>query len=142
MTKNILVPIDISAGKGSTTAVAMAQDLAKMNDGKLTLLNVVELVTGYTSAYLPENYYEKTGAEAMGHLKEFAAKHGLADTTETVVREGTPATEILNQAKDINADIIVIASHDPDLSDYFLGSVAARVVRRAHCSVMVVREAK
>ena len=37
------------------------------------------------------------------------------------------------------AAMIVIASHDPGLADYLLGSVAARVVRHAHCSVLVTR---
>lgn len=142
MTKSILVPIDISADKSSTPAIAIAQDLAKLNDGKLTLLNVVEQFTGYTSAYLPEDFYEKAKLEAMDTLKEVAARHGLSDTADIVVREGTPANEILNHAKDIKADIIVIPSHDPGLVDFFLGSVAARVVRHAHCSVMVVRETK
>ena len=142
MTKNILVPIDISADTGSTAAIAMAQDLAELNDGKLTLLNVVQLYTGYTSTYLPEDFYEKARAEAMDRLKQVAATHGLAETTECIVREGIPANEILDHAKDIKADIIVIASHDPGLADYFLGSVAARVVRHAHCSVLVVRETK
>ena len=41
-----------------------------------------------------------------------------------------------------DADVIVIASHDPGLADYLLGSVAARVVRHAHCSVLVVRNVK
>ena len=36
--------------------------------------------------------------------------------------------------------MIVIASHDPGLVDYLLGSVAARVVRHAHCSVLVTRK--
>ena len=36
--------------------------------------------------------------------------------------------------------MIVMASHDPVLSDYLLGSVAARVVRHAHCSVLVARK--
>jgi nucleotide-binding universal stress UspA family protein len=142
MIKNILVPIDISAETGSTSAIAMAQDLAKSNDGKLTLLNIVQQFTGYTSAYLPEDYYEKARTDAADRLKEIAATHGLADTVDVVVREGTAATEILNQARDTKADIIVIASHDPGLSDYFLGSVAGRVVRHAHCSVLVVRETK
>jgi nucleotide-binding universal stress UspA family protein len=142
MTKTILVPIDISADKGSTPAIAIAQDFAKLNDGKLTFLNVVEQLTGYTSAYLPEDFYEKARVEAMDSLKEIAARHGLTDTANLVVREGTPANEILNQAKDMKADMIVMPSHDPGLADYFLGSVAARVVRHAHCSVLVVRETK
>jgi nucleotide-binding universal stress UspA family protein len=142
MTKSILVPIDVSSDQAGTAAIAMAMDLAKSTDGQLTLLNVVEPIIGYTSTYLPEDYCEQTAAEARKQLAEIVASHGLAETTNIVVREGTPATEILNQAKDIKADFIVIPSHNPGLADFFLGSVAARVVRHAHCSVLVVRNPK
>jgi nucleotide-binding universal stress UspA family protein len=46
---------------------------------------------------------------------------------------------ILETAKEIGADLIVIASHRPGLQDYFLGSTAARVVRHAECAVLVDR---
>ncbi len=139
MTKTILVPIDISAGGGATPAIAFAQDLAKSDDAKLVLLNVVPQFTGYTSAYLPDDFHEKAVAGADDALKKIAKTHGLAGRADLVVREGNPATEILTHARDIKADMIVLASHDPGLADYFLGSVAARVVRHAHCSVLVVR---
>ena len=59
-----------------------------------------------------------------------------------MVRQGAPATQILEAAEEIGADMIVIRSHDPGMSNYFLGSVAGRVVRHAHCSVLVVRQPK
>jgi nucleotide-binding universal stress UspA family protein len=36
--------------------------------------------------------------------------------------------------------VIVLASHRPELKDYLLGPNAARVVRHAKCSVLVVRD--
>ena len=57
-----------------------------------------------------------------------------------MIREGAPASTILDVAGELSVDMIVIGSHDPGLADYFLGSVAARVVRHAHCSVLVVRD--
>ena len=139
MTKSILVPIDVSTDDAGASAIAIAKDLAKLQDGRLILLNVVEQFTGYTSAFLPDDFYERAGKEAKSALQEIAQKHGISGATDLVVREGTPATEILSHAKEIKADVIVIPSHDPELADFFLGSVAARVVRHAHCSVMVVR---
>ena len=38
------------------------------------------------------------------------------------------------------ADLIVVGSHRPAMRDYLLGTNAARVVRHAHCSVLVARE--
>ncbi len=48
--------------------------------------------------------------------------------------------QILETAKRIGADLIVMGSHRPELKDYLLGPNASRVVRHAGCSVMVIRE--
>ena len=56
-----------------------------------------------------------------------------------IVRQGTVYEMVLLTAKEIDADLIIIASHRPELKDYLLGPNAARVVRHANCSVLVVR---
>ena len=55
------------------------------------------------------------------------------------VGHGTVYEEILHAAKRIDADLIVMAAHRPGQADYLLGPNAARVVRHAECSVLVVR---
>lgn len=140
MTKITLVPIDIAQEQAGGAALGLAQDLAKLQGGKLVLLNVVEQMPGYIVSQLPVGFHEESLGEADEKLREIAGRHGLAETAEVVIREGRPSTEILEYATEIGADLIVIASHDPGLADFFLGSVAARVVRHAHCSVMVVRK--
>ncbi|UCH73463.1 MAG: universal stress protein [Rhodospirillales bacterium] len=135
----ILVPIDIAQLEAADAAVALARDVAETHGARLVLLNVVERVPGFVASQLPKSFHEKALAEGKARLGEMAVRHGLGDGAEIVVRDGHPSTEILEYAQQIGADLIAIASHDPDLSDYFLGSVAARVVRHAHCSVLVVR---
>ena len=55
------------------------------------------------------------------------------------VRTGHSYDTILEVAKEKDVNLIIIASHRPGLQDYFLGSTAAKVVRHANCSVLVVR---
>jgi nucleotide-binding universal stress UspA family protein len=57
-----------------------------------------------------------------------------------IVAEGTIYQEILTAAQIIQADLIVMGSHHLELKDYLLGPNAAKVMRHAACSVMVVRE--
>ena len=57
-----------------------------------------------------------------------------------IVGEGTVYEVILEIADKIKADVVVLAAHRPELKDYLLGPNAARVVRHAACSVMVVRD--
>lgn len=140
MIKTILVPIDIGQLEAGATALELARDLAKTQGGKFILLNVLEPVPGYVAAQIPADIHETALSHAAAKLNEIVSEHGLPDTTEVVVRQGHPSTEILEYGKKSGADLIVIASHDPGLADYFLGSVAARVVRHAHCSVLVARK--
>ncbi len=139
MIKTILVPIDVAQMETGATALELARDLANTHGCKFILLNVVAPVPGYL-IQIPAGIHETALSNAAARLNEIVSEHGLPDTTEVVVREGHPSTEILEFAKKSGADLIVIASHDPGLVDYFLGSVAARVVRHAHCSVLVARK--
>lgn len=70
--------------------------------------------------------------------KKLAIEKG-AHEVESLVVEGAPANEIVRVAKEHHVDLIVIGSHGRGgLSRAILGSVADRVMRTAHCPVMVV----
>jgi nucleotide-binding universal stress UspA family protein len=140
MIKTIVVPIDIAQAEAGAAALGLARDLAGKYGSKLILLYVLEGVPGFVLAQIPEGVHAKVLEEATAALNAFAAEHGLTGTAEVLLREGHPSTEILEFANETGADMIVIASHDPGVADYFLGSVAARVVRHAHCSVLVARK--
>ena len=79
--------------------------------------------------------------EAARYLEAFAAGNvfNVTDDASKALTEQPSARDILDFANEAGVDLIVIASHDPGLADYLLGSVAARVVRHAHCSVFVTR---
>jgi universal stress protein A len=60
---------------------------------------------------------------------------------ETIVHMGKPSREIINLAKAKKVDLIIIATHGyTGMKHVLLGSTAERVVRRAPCPVLVVRE--
>ena len=56
------------------------------------------------------------------------------------VRQGGIYHEVIEEAKAVDADLIVMTSHRPDMRSYFLGSNAGHVVRYASCSVLVLRD--
>ena len=60
-------------------------------------------------------------------------------SVQHIVGEGSVYEVILKIAGDIDADLILMASHRPELQDYLLGPNASRVVRHATCSVLVHR---
>jgi nucleotide-binding universal stress UspA family protein len=140
MIKTILVPIDLSKTGAGAAALVLARDIADKYGSKLILLHVLEDIPGFVKAQLPAGVHAKALEDAMASFNDFAKEQGLAGTAEVLLREGSPANEILQFAEETGTDMIVIASHDPGVADYLLGSVAGRVVRHAHCSVLVVRE--
>ena len=134
--KKVLVAIDIARSSGNDTCIKTAQDIAGTMDGALILLHAIEPIPKYIVPSMPAGVLAKRKLEAEEETRKLAEQFNCSDV---VVREGAPATIILEYASEIGADLIVLNSHDPGLAEYFLGSVANRVVRRAHCSVHVVR---
>jgi len=79
------------------------------------------------------------GAKGLAQLAAEALRNEVP--ADTLVRIGSPALEIVETARNIPADLIVISTHGrTGLKHVFLGSVAEHVVQRAPCPVLVVRE--
>jgi nucleotide-binding universal stress UspA family protein len=136
MYKTILVPIDIAhvpAGKATIDLAAQHADAG----AKIVLLNVVEDIPNWAAVELPAGLLDRSLEASQTELKAIANASGMK--MEVEVRTGHSYNTILDVAKEKNADLIIIASHRPGLQDYFLGSTAAKVVRHANCSVLVVR---
>jgi universal stress protein F len=79
----------------------------------------------------------ETAAARLGALA--ATLEGVGEVADHVETGGIYAG-IIAVAERIGADLIVLASHRPAMKDYLLGANAARVVRHARCSVLVVRD--
>jgi len=80
-------------------------------------------------------------SEAEGAMKkvtaELAAKGIKADI---VIKDGHPAEKIIDTAKEIGADLIVVGSHGRHgAKRFFLGSVSAKIVEHAPCHVLVIK---
>ncbi len=57
------------------------------------------------------------------------------------IEVGVPSGEVPQLARSLGADLIVVGTHDPGkVERFFLGSVAERIAREAHCSVLIVRQ--
>ena len=142
MIEKILVPLPVQSAKSASPAVEMAAEIAKAHGAKIILFHVVEEMPAYVNVHLPADLRKEVVAAARADMEAVAKSHGLDGTAEIVVYEGSPGAGILDYANDNGIDMIVMSSHDPGMADYLLGSVAARVVRHAHCSVLVVRQRK
>ncbi|MAU19655.1 MAG: universal stress protein [Martelella sp.] len=136
MFTKIIVPVDISTLDKGADIFRKAASLLD-EGGKITLLHVVEEVPSYLAIDMPADLIANATDEAQDKLVKLRDDTGI--DAEIELRSGPPAREILACAKERGADLIIIASHRPDFSNYLLGSTADRVVRHAVCSVLVRR---
>jgi universal stress protein F len=136
MFKTILVPIDMAHVVEGKASIDIAAQHASAG-AKIILLNVVEDIPNWAAAELPANLMDDSLKKAQTELKAIANSTGMK--MEVEVRCGHSYRSILDVAKENQVDLIIIASHRPGLQDYFLGSTAAKVVRHASCSVLVMR---
>jgi universal stress protein A len=146
--RNFLVPIDFS--EHSRQTLESATQLAALTGAKVNILHVFQM-PDYPSAFYQglyieheaiKNYADKAQNEARTQLSLLAEQIRAKDmAAEPLLRVGNPYEEIINAAKEIGADLIVIGSHGyTGLGRLLLGSTAYRVIHYAPCPVLVVRE--
>ena len=141
MYKNILIPIDLKHESSWQRALPIALVEARHSGAQLHVVTVIPAVDMLlTAVHLPKDFNRKQREQASHQLAELVKKEVPDDiSVRQTVKEGSVYREILHEADDVNADLIVMASHRPELKDYLLGLNAARIVRHADCSVLVVR---
>ena len=140
MFKHILVPVDLADPQLVKPSIETAVSLATASGGSVRLLNVLPMTPVMLAEYVPPDFDLQQRQSAEEALKIIAGESGLdAARLTATVRQGGIYHEILEEAKAIGADLIVMSSHRPAMKTYFLGSNAGHVVRYAKCSVLVVR---
>lgn len=134
MYTKILVPMALDHDISPQT-LQIARALSS-EGADLIALHVYEMPQGSVSAYLDKDLVAEGFSAARRLMTE---KLSGLEEVEPVIVKGHTARTIIDYANEHGVDCIVIGSHKPGLSDYFLGSTASRVVRHAACAVHVHR---
>ena len=141
MYRHILVPVDLNEASSWQKALPQAIELAQTHGSELHVLNVVpDFGMSVVGSFFPGDFGKKAAAEAEAALSKLVAEiipGGIR--ANPIVVSGNVYQEIMSTADRIGADLIVMAAHRPELKDYLLGPNAARVVRHADQSVLIVR---
>lgn len=137
MATKILLPIDHTDERSWKKALPVALEQAKFYAAELHAVSVIPEIIQLPN--LPANY----GAGAKDHVRN--AVQAILDGngakgTPVHIEEGSVYREILKLAHKDGFDLIVMASAKGDFPNYEIGPNLARVVRNAHCSVIVVRD--
>lgn len=139
--KAILLPVDLAHESGWEGAVGHCVSMARAEGAEVHVLTVIpDFGMSMVGSYFPKGFSEQAVKETTAALNDFIAAQIPDDLKVTAhVKHGTIYKEILAMAEKVKADMIVMASHRPEMRDYLLGPNAARVVRHAKTSVTVIR---
>jgi universal stress protein A len=134
--QKILVPVDFS--DCSSKALQYAVPFARQFGAAVLLLHVIE---PYPSVPEMAPYDFETVQDGRETLEKFRKSIDEPVDVKTFLRTGIAHTEIVNAAKELEIDLIVISTHGRSgLNRMMFGSTAERVIRHAFCPVLVVRE--
>jgi nucleotide-binding universal stress UspA family protein len=138
----LLCPVDFS--DCSRHALDRAVAIANRYGASITMLHVLRPVESLIPAgdgglYPGFVYTEEDVAQLARELATFAAESGAPKNVDTVVVDGNPAREILRQAVETHAGLIVIGTHGrTGVQRLLLGSVTEHVLVKAPCPVLTV----
>jgi len=141
MYKRIVLAVDLADESAAPKGLPEALELATASGGELRLVNVQPVVPATFMEYVPADFDVEQTKRANDALDAILAGIDLPPGRKSAVaRAGGIYHELLQEAQEWNADLIVVGSHRPVMSDYLLGSNAKTIVRHAQCSVLVVRK--
>jgi len=130
--KTVLVPIDLDLDISWRKALPTAAELVRQFEGTLHVMTVVPEI---------DPNLRVTDKTFKSRFADIVARNVPEDIpANTVMKHGSVHRQIRRVAEAIGADLIVMASHNPRMADYLLGSNAAQVVTHSRSSVLVVRE--
>ncbi|GHA49741.1 universal stress protein [Amylibacter ulvae] len=135
MYDHILIPVIFDDGHDTAKSFEVAKTLGS-KAAKYTILHVLENIPNYVNVEIPASTLAEARKYALDSLNDIAK---AIPSAKAELIDGYSGRSIVNYADDNHVDCIVMASHQLGLSDIFLGSTAAKVVRHAKCSVHVIR---
>jgi nucleotide-binding universal stress UspA family protein len=140
----ILCPVDFSGF--SASAYEYAYSLSRQYEAKLFVLHVMEPVVSiyreFISPSLVEEIHSRRESDAREQVRKLEARYVEEKVaSEVIVQIGLVADSILSFVEDQDIDLVVMGTHGRrGLDRLTMGSVAERVLRRARCAVLAVRE--
>lgn len=138
MFSRIMVPVDLVHAEHLKRALQVAADLGRLYQIEVCYVAVTASVPG-PAAHNPQEFAAKLAAFANNE----ASLHGHNATSHSIVSHDPAADldqSLMRAREEINADLVVMASHVPGVADYLFPSHGGEMARHAGVSVMVVRE--
>ena len=141
--ERILVPVSLCSH--SEQAFRLAHDLAQRFHSEICAIHVMADPKEKDPLYSPEireaDLYDRIFRQRIEEmLEQFGADEKTIKSTRTSITHGGYAEEILRQARDIHAHLIVMGTHtEKTLQQSFTGTTMSNVLKHAPCPVLIIR---
>lgn len=142
MYSKILLPVDLNEESSWKKALPTALTLCRTFGATLHVVTVLpDYRMPLVGSYFPEDFAEKAHEAVSTAQHDFISKNVPEDIqVQSVIVDGSPWESIIKAAKQLEVDLIVMASHNKrKFADYVLGPNAEHVVHHTKISVMIVR---
>ena len=137
MLKRIMAPVDLAHVEKLGAALDCAADLANHYGVPVVYVGVTSSQPSEV-AHNPDEFAQKLGNFAQGE----AARHGVkASAYATIAHDPTLEVDdaLMRAISETGSDLVVMASHVPNVIDHIWPSNGGKLAKYAKCSVMVVR---
>lgn len=142
MKRTVLAAIDLNQADDQRVVLKTARQLADLREARLAVVTVLpDFQMSVVSTFFSDDHTHKIMEESRVALHKYIEDTvGQDDQTKHVIRMGKTSEEILITAEELEAELIVMGAHKPNLRDYLIGPNAAQIARHAKCSVHIVRD--
>ena len=142
MFSRILLTMALEEGEPGQKALDIAVTESRMHSAEMIVLSVIPSFNSpLVASFFPDDALEKAEKEAAVQLKRIVSQRVSKDVkVRPLVAIGSPSDLIVELAEKEKVDLIILPSHAKGLTQVILGSCASRVVERAACTVMVIKD--
>ena len=138
--QKILIAVDLEE-KSDDQILAKANYFAEKYGAELYLIHAVEHLNAYGTAVAYPAIADVEGQISEEHkatLEKFAQKHNIA-TDRSFLEMGAPAQVIVDKAKALDIDLIIVGSHGRHGLALLLGSTTDSVLHKTKCDLLAIR---
>ncbi len=136
--RSVLIPIDFD--DSAPAALDMVKQVLQTLEGAPATVHLVHVLAILLAPGEPTAHVSMQVDDAEKALKRLAEEHLGGIKHQILTRTGDTAKRIVEAARAVQADLIIMPTHGRHgLPHFFLGSVAERVVRDASCPVLTFK---
>jgi universal stress protein G len=138
--RNILVALDVADPVNADRAIDSAKLIAGASGANVHLLHVRLNLPRTYARLLPESFHAEEKKDCDAAMERWVERLALPEERVTrTLRRGSVSHEVMAEAEQRRADLIVLGSRAPSFGSRMMGSNATAIVRDAKVSVLVVR---